>query len=213
MFHKRDRIIKKAGEKPTDLEEEVAKTLHSLSAKYEKLHSNLKIIFLNSASYVDYTQRDGSVDQYLLVRIPHRSLGAFKKVGAIVQQELEQKFSKQTIIVANRNIISPSAKAHPTQMRPRSRCLMTVHKEILNDVLFPSNIQERSMRVQADGRRQQIVLLDPLDNELMEEKLDAIIDCYHKLTTHKISLGFAKPSVFQQKIIKHRNEKSSAVKA
>ena len=69
------------------------------------------------------------------------------------------------------------------------------------------------MRVQADGRRQQIVLLDPLDNELMEEKLDAIIDCYHKLTTHKISLGFAKPSVFQQKIIKHRNEKSSAVKA
>jgi len=110
MFHKRDRIIKKAGEKPTDLEEEVAKTLHSLSAKYEKLHSNLKIIFLNSASYVDYTQRDGSVDQYLLVRIPHRSLGAFKKVGAIVQQELEQKFSKQTIIVANRNIISPSGK-------------------------------------------------------------------------------------------------------
>ena len=95
MFHKRDRIIKKDGEKPTDLEEEVAKHLHSLSAKHETLHSNLKIIFLNSAKYVEYTQRDGSSDQYLLVRIPHRSLGAFKKVGAIVQQELEQKFSKK----------------------------------------------------------------------------------------------------------------------
>jgi hypothetical protein len=84
-----------------------------------------------------------------------------------------------------------------------------VHKEILNDVLFPSNIQERSTRVQADGRRQEIVLLDPLDNEIMEDKLDAIIDCYHKLTTHKISLGFAKPSVFQQKVIKFRNEKAA----
>lgn len=209
MFRKRDRIIKKDGEKPTDLEEEVAKHLHSLSAKYEKLHANLKIIFLNSAQYVDYTQRDGSTDQYLLVRIPHRSLGAFKKVGGVVQQELETKFGKQTIIVANRNIISPSAKSHPSQMRPRSRCLTTVHKEILNDVLFPSSIQERSMRVQADGRRQQIVLLDPLDSEVMDEKLDAIIDCYHRLTTHKISLGFAKPSVFQQKVLKARSDKAS----
>lgn len=64
------------------------------------------------------------------------------------------------------------------------------------------------MRVQADGRKQQIVLLDPLDVELMEDKLDAIIDCYHKLTTHKISLGFSKPSIFQQKIIKSRAEKA-----
>ena len=75
--------------------------------------------------------------------------------------------------------------------------------------MFPSNIQERSLRVQADGKKQQIVLLDPLDAELMDEKLDAIIDCYHTLTTHKISLGFAKPSVFQQKIIKHRTDKAS----
>jgi len=208
MFHKRDRIIKKEGEKPSELEEEVAKALHSLSAKYQDLHSNLKIIFLNSANFVDYTQRDGTADQYLLVRIPHRSLGAFKKVGAVVQEELEKKFGKQTIIVANRNIISPSAKRHPTQMRPRSRNLMAVHKEILNDVLFPSNIQERSMRVQADGKRQQIVLLDPLDVEVMDDKLDAIIDCYHKLTTHKISLGFAKPSVFQQTVLKIRQQKA-----
>ena len=75
--------------------------------------------------------------------------------------------------------------------------------------VFPSNITDRSMRVQSDGRRQQIVQLDPLDIDLMEEKLDAIIDCYHKLTTHKISLGFSKPSVFQQKIIKSRKEKAS----
>ena len=149
-------------------------------------------------------------------------------------------------------------------MRPRSRTLVTVHKEILNDVVsslnsischwngvlsdfwsattntlgervelfnlgqltlflliiiahalisflqvFPSNITERSLRVQVDGKRQQIIQLDPLDMEIMEDKLDAIIDCYHKLTTHKISLGFSKPSVFQQKIIKSRKDKAS----
>lgn len=64
------------------------------------------------------------------------------------------------------------------------------------------------MRIQCDGKRHQIVQLDPLDIDLMEEKLDAIIDCYHQLTTHKISLGFSKPSVFQQKIIKSRKDKA-----
>merc|ERR1711998_34740 len=132
------------------------------------------------------------------------------KAGFKVQEQLEAHYpNTPVIIVANRTIISPKAKSHPSQMRPRSRTLVTVHKEILNDVVFPSNITDRSMRVQVDGKRQQIVQLDPLDIDLMEDKLDAIIDCYHKLTTHKISLGFSKPSVFQQKIIKSRKEKAA----
>jgi hypothetical protein len=62
------------------------------------------------------------------------------------------------------------------------------------------------MRVSIDGHRHQRVYLDPLDRELMQGKLDAITHCYHKLTTHKIALGFAKPSVFQQKIIEQRQQ-------
>jgi hypothetical protein len=43
-----------------------------------------------------------------------------------------------------------------------------------------------------------------MDKEIMENKFDAIMHLYHKLTTHKIALGFAKPSPFQQKIIEQR---------
>lgn len=111
MFHKRDKIIKPAGVKPTELEEEIAKTLHSLTSKAPaNQQSNLKIIFLNSAKMVDYEQRDGSKAQYLLVRIPHRSLGAFRKAGVVVQEQLEAHFNKPCIVVANRTIISPSGK-------------------------------------------------------------------------------------------------------
>ena len=84
---------------------------------------------------IDYQQRDGSNEQYLLVRIPHRSLNAFKKAGVVVQEALEATFKVPVIVVANRTIISPSAKRHPTQMRPRSRTLTTVYQEILNDVV------------------------------------------------------------------------------
>jgi hypothetical protein len=58
------------------------------------------------------------------------------------------------------------------------------------------------------GKKIQKVLLDPLDREIIESKLDAITDCYRRLTTHTISLGFAKPSLFQQKIIDARANKN-----
>ena len=204
MFNRRDKIIKKDGQKPNDIEEEVAKLIHTLEKNNSDKKQYLGIIFINSVQIVDYTQSDGSAANYLLVKIPHRSSAAFKKVGSLVQDHLEKHFDKTVIVVSNRTIISPSAKHHPSQMRPRSRCLTTVHKEILNDVVFPSTITGRSMRITADGRKHQKVLLDPLDKDIIENKIDAIVHCYHKLTTHKIALGFSKPSVFQQKLIASR---------
>jgi hypothetical protein len=111
MFNRRDKIIKKDGAKPTDLEEEVAKSLHQLEVNNKALKAHLSIIFINSVHTVDYVQADGSAAQYILVRIPHRSLGAYKKVGSLVQEHLEQTYEKPVLIVANRTIISPSGKS------------------------------------------------------------------------------------------------------
>jgi small subunit ribosomal protein S7e len=208
MFNRRDKIIKKAGEKPTDLEEEVAKTLGQLKVDDKSQEASLSIIFINGVSNVEYEQADGSSAQYLLVRIPHRSHGAFKKVGSLVQEHLEKKYQKPVLVVANRTIISPGAKHHPSQMRPRSRTLTAVNLEILNDVCFPSNITGKSIRVTLDGKKHEKVQLDPLDKDNMENKIDAIMHCYHKLTTHKIALGFSKPNSFQQKILAQRNKDS-----
>jgi len=184
MFNKRDKIIKKSGEKPTDLEDEVAKSLAKLEQANKEYKAHLSIIFINSVSTVQYDQADGKASEYLLVRIPHRSFAAFKKVGFLVQKHLETQYApKPVIIVANRTIISPSAKHHPSQMRPRSRTLTNVYKEILNDVVFPSSITGRATRVTLDGKKHQKVYLDPLDQVQMESKIDAVVHCYHKLTT------------------------------
>jgi len=107
MFNRRDKIIKKDGFKPTDLEEEVAKSLHQLELNNKPLKAHLQIIFINSVHNVDYEQDDGSAAQYMLVRIPHRSHAAFKKVGTLVQEHLEGQYEKPVLIVANRTIASP----------------------------------------------------------------------------------------------------------
>merc|ERR1711907_838615 len=206
MFNRREKIIKKDGAKPTDLEEEVAKRLHQIELENMDLKKELSIILITSAQMVDYEDADKTAGRYLLVRILHRSLGAFKRAGYKVLEQLEAHYQTPVIIVANRTIISPSAKHHPSQMRPRSRTLTNVHKEILADVCFPSNISGRGIRVDIDGKKHQKVYLDPLDKDIMENKLAAITHCYHKLTTHKIALGFSKPTLFQQKTLEQREK-------
>merc|ERR1740117_1981030 len=56
MFNKRDKIIKKAGEKPTDLEDEVAKSLAKLEAANKEYKAYLSIIFINSSPPFNMTK-------------------------------------------------------------------------------------------------------------------------------------------------------------
>lgn len=65
---------------------------------------------ISGATMVDYTQADGTANQYLLVKIPFRSHAGFKKSGTLVQEALEAKYEKTVIVVANRTIISDSGK-------------------------------------------------------------------------------------------------------
>merc|ERR1712166_377829 len=61
MWNNRDKIIKKDGKKPTDLEEEVAKSIQKVENNNKGLKAYLSIIFINSVANVDYTQADGTL--------------------------------------------------------------------------------------------------------------------------------------------------------
>lgn len=55
-----------------------------------------------------------------------------------------------------------------------------------------------------DGKKHIKIFLDPLDKEKVESKIDAMAQIYHKLTTHKISLHFARPNSFQKKVMEQK---------
>jgi hypothetical protein len=60
--------------------------------------------------------------------------------------------------------------------------------------------------VTLDGKRHIKIFFDPLDKEKVESKLDAISHIYHKLTTHKITLHFARPNSFQKKVLEAKKQ-------
>ena len=121
---------------------------------------------------------------------------------------LEGKFRWPVFVIVNRTIDSKRKISHASQKRPRSRTLKAVHAAILNDVVVPSSIVGRRSRVSMQTGFTEKVYLDPLDKMLVEDKLDAMADAYSKLTTHKISLEFAKPTNFQKKKLEKINERS-----
>ena len=93
-------------------------------------------------------------------------------------------------------------------MRPRSRTLKAVHNAILNDIVCPSSITGRSIRCAQETRPSERVFLDPLDKSLVESKIDCMAHAYAKLTTHKISIEFSKPTSFQKKKLDQLKEKA-----
>jgi hypothetical protein len=85
-MHKKSNIIKREGEKVTELDMEFSKYLSALDAKGE--HS-MRGIFFNSTESIEYKREDGSMGTYKLVRIPFRSLERFTKVRSAVIEHCE----------------------------------------------------------------------------------------------------------------------------
>merc|ERR1712223_2367290 len=165
------------------------------------------MVLLNSVEEVEYDAADGSKAKYYLVKIPYRSLQFYKKVSNQMIDHLESKFGWPVIVVVNRTIDSKRKVTHPSQKRPRSRTLKAVHQATLNDVVVPSSIVGRRTRVSSETGSTETVYLDPLDKILVEDKLDAMANAYAKLTTHKITIQFAKPTSFQKKKLEKINER------
>lgn len=82
-----------------------------------------------------------------------------------------------------------------------------MHAAILEDIVTPSGIYGRTTKISRDAGRKEKVFLDPLDKELVDEKLEAFSHAYQKLTTHKVYFEYAKPTSFQKKKLTEKAQK------
>ncbi|KAK7810950.1 hypothetical protein U0070_024287 [Myodes glareolus] len=93
----------------------------------------------------------------IIIFVPVPRLKSFQKIQVQLVRELEKKFSgKHVVFIAQRRILpKPTRKSRTKnkQKRPRSRMVTTVHDAILEDLVFPSEIVGKRIRVKLDGSR------------------------------------------------------------
>ena len=90
-------------------------------------------------------------------------------------RELEKKFSDHHVVfIGQRRILSKPSS--------RSRTLTWVHNAILEDLVFPTEITAKSLRVSTDGSKLVRCSLDSKDATSLEYKLETFSSVYRKLT-------------------------------
>ncbi|KAI1897352.1 hypothetical protein AGOR_G00082430 [Albula goreensis] len=130
----------------------------------------------------------------IIIFVPVPQLKSFQKIQVRLVRELEKKFSgKHVVFIAQRRILpKPTRKSRTKnkQKRPRSRTLTAVHDAILEDLVFPSEIVGKRIRVKLDSSRLIKVHLDKAQQNNVEHKVETFSGVYKKLTGKDVVFEF-----------------------
>jgi len=182
------KIVKSKDEPITELEESVAKAFVELEITSKEMSAELRDLYILSAKEVEAANGKKAI----VIFVPYKLHKRFQKLQSRLIRELEKKFSgKHVLIIAQRTILSKSyTRAHPGQLRPRSRTLTAVHNAVLDDIVYPTQIVGKRTRFRNDGSRLLKVYLDPKDVKEVDYKLKTFAAVYKKLTNKQVEFLF-----------------------
>lgn len=182
-------IVKRKGNtvvEPTAFDLTAAKALFELqSSAQSELAADLRNLQIYSAREVELSAGRKAV----VMVVPVPQLKQWRRIQSRVTRELEKKFSdKQVVLVAFRRILAKNVTRK--QQRPASRTLKAVHEAWLEDMVYPTEIVGKRIRVKTDGSRLLKVLLDPKDQSVMEGKVEGLSAVYRQMTGQEVSFEF-----------------------
>ena len=102
MYSNRDKIVKKANEKPNETEDEVAKALFELENHVKEAEvPKIKSVKFSHAQYLT----EGAI-KILHITVPFPILATIHQNYSIIVPYLESKFKCPVVVVAQRTILS-----------------------------------------------------------------------------------------------------------
>ena len=182
--------MKKEGSKKskvTEIEKNVSISLDKIKDSEKDHKSELETINLEHANEVDI----GNGQKCYLVQISTTNVAGFKKVHSLLTKKLEDHLSSIVVLIpAKKRVNGKDFRTYVSKKVPRDRTLTAVFDGYLDDILYPATIIGKRTRYPTGKTRVYKVLVDPLDKEIVENKLPAIVSCYKALTNRKLEIEF-----------------------
>lgn len=184
------KLVKKDSEPASELELKIASELEALEKSAGHFKTDLKGLHFTKASQVELD----AGRKVVVIFVPPPMLKDFRKIQVQLVNELEKKLSTQVLLVANRTMVPPGLWQRSKMLsgvRPRSRTLKNVQDNLLDDLLFPSEIAGKRTKVKMDGSRLLKVILSKKDQDANDQKILAFTTVYKKLTNRDVTFEYA----------------------
>jgi len=160
-----------------------------LQSSDSEFKATLRDLYVTAAKEIDC----GGGRKAIILYVPYKLHKAFKTIQCKVVRELEKKFSgRHVVIIAQRSILGKSyARDIKTKgLRPRSRTLTAVQDAILDDIVFPTEIEGKRTRCKVDGSKVLRIKLNDKDKANVETRVDTFASIYQKLTNKNVTFHF-----------------------
>ena len=127
-----------------------------------------------------------------LIQVSTPNLAGFKKVHSLLTKKLEEHLSNNVMIIpARKRVNGKEYRSFVSKKVPRDRTLTAVFDSYLDDILYPAIIVGKRIRYPVGKTtRTYKVIIDPLDKESINHRLDAIKACYKALTNRILDIEF-----------------------
>jgi small subunit ribosomal protein S7e len=126
-----------------------------------------------------------------LVQVNESSVKNLQNIHSEIVKKLEMNLNLPVLIVPYRKKTNGKLfrKLRGTKV-PRDKTLTAVYDAYLEDLLHPATIVGKRVRYPKGKSRLFKVHVDPIDRDLVEDKVSAIVACYKALTNRDLVVEF-----------------------
>jgi small subunit ribosomal protein S7e len=170
---------------------EITKNLTHVITKIQdsdpKLKPHLEALKIESANEITV----GNNKRCYLVQVNESAVKGLQQVHADLVKKLESHFNTPVLIVPYKKKVNGKLyRKYVGKQVPRNKTLTAVYDTVLEDLLYPATIVGKRTRFPKGGNRLFKVLVDPLDKDSIEYKVNAISSTYKALTNRDLAIEF-----------------------